>query len=50
MLAAPQLRCLRTPGIREEEDSRGVTWVCLDKSETVRDESQGRSEMNSSVS
>ena len=30
--------------LRSEKDARGITWVYLDRSETVRDQSQGRSE------
>lgn len=30
--------------LRSEKDTRGITWVYLDRSETVRDQSQGRSE------
>jgi hypothetical protein len=30
--------------LRSEKDAAGVTWVYLDRSETVRDQSQGRSE------
>ena len=30
--------------LRSEKDASGTTWVYLDRSETVRDQSQGRSE------
>jgi hypothetical protein len=32
--------------LRSEKDARGTTWVYLDKSETVQDESLGRSSTN----
>lgn len=34
--------------LRSEKDARGTTWVYVDQSETVRDESQGRSTTDSS--
>ena len=33
--------------LRSEKDARGTTWVYVDESETVRDESQGRSATDS---
>jgi hypothetical protein len=30
--------------LRSEKDANGITWVYLDRSETVRDQSQGQSE------